>query len=139
MKTIDLRTAQLHFLLLWAIGAIPLVAWLFLTISECSTCFWTPLSYATPPISMMVLVFFNRDSSQRKVSKDLYRVSLGLSILYLATISSALLYCTLLSDPLDTDNSIMTQFGKFDQLLTFILGLTMAGLGVIFSKNQVEE
>jgi hypothetical protein len=137
---IDLKKAQNRLLVTWAIGVIPLVIWLFLIIKDdCDSCIWTPLSYATPPLSMMVLVFFNRDMRSTKISKDKYLASLVLSVIYLATISGTLLYSAVISDPIVSKFSVIPLFEKFDQLLTFIFGLTMAGLGVVFSNNTDVE
>jgi hypothetical protein len=134
---IDLRKAQNNLLKAWGVGLIPLLTWLFLTIHTCgASCSWTPLSYAAPPLSMMVLVFFNRDEKNRKISKDVYRLTMVLTAAFLALISAALLSASFSSDALDPANSIVPAFERFDQLLTFMLGLVMAGLGVVFSKKN---
>lgn len=133
----ELRKAQNILLVVWIIGAIPLVAWLFLTIdSDCESCFWKPLSYATPPLSLMALVFFNRDESSRKIANDHFWATLGLSVTFLLTIAVAVLFSVLNHDPLESDRDIMSQFQRYDQFLTLISGFTMAGLGVVFSKKN---
>lgn len=133
----ELRKAQNALLLIWSIGVIPLVAWLFLTITtDCESCFWKPLSYATPPLSMMVLVFFNRDENSRTIAKDHYWATVILSIIFLLTIAVAILSSVLSSDPIESKMSIMDQFERYDELLTLISGFTMAGLGVVFSKKS---